>query len=109
MTLEQDGDMPIYLLVSDKFSLNPQSQRAIRVPFEVPQNGAIEIASISDSQPLKIPSGRFSLYFETHLDQSQNMVGCFTFCRDFTKMPEIIKADTKLVTPERYQMQGTSA
>ena len=39
-------------------------QRAIEVPFEVPRDGAIDLASIGASIPLQLPAGRYLLRCE---------------------------------------------
>ncbi|RVP95264.1 competence protein ComJ [Sinorhizobium meliloti] len=45
-------------------SLTPGAIRAIEVPFEVSGNGRIEIASISESVELVLPSGKYLLRSE---------------------------------------------
>jgi hypothetical protein len=37
--------------------LDPQATRAIEVPFDVPDDGAIEVGSITATSPLSLPSG----------------------------------------------------
>jgi Competence protein J (ComJ) len=45
-------------------SVSPSTLRAIEVPFQVPDNGEIEIASISDSVPLFLKPGSVLLRCE---------------------------------------------
>jgi hypothetical protein len=44
--------------------VSPEAVRAIDVPFEVPDDGAIEVASIVDSVPLTVPPGSYRLRCE---------------------------------------------
>ncbi|MGD8619977.1 MAG: competence protein ComJ [Gammaproteobacteria bacterium] len=63
-TLEEDGDHQINLFINEPVpDLSPNVIRAFKVPFET-QDGKIEIASISDSTPLEIPSGVYALQVE---------------------------------------------
>jgi hypothetical protein len=45
-------------------NLSSDATRIIEVPFEVPQSGAMEVASISSSTPVSLPSGSYALRFE---------------------------------------------
>ena len=67
-TLVEAGPHKIELVVSD--TPQPVSTgviRAILVPFSVPRKGKIEIASISDGQTLKVPTGTYSLRYEAFM------------------------------------------
>lgn len=48
----EDADLPL------------EAIRIIQTPFIVPRNGSIEVASISDSVSLNLPSGNYALRFE---------------------------------------------
>ena len=45
-------------------AVHPRAVRAIDVPFEVPRDGAIEVASITDTVPLFLPAGWYLLRCE---------------------------------------------
>jgi Competence protein J (ComJ) len=64
-TVLQDGAHQIELSVLTKLpSISAGALRAIEVPFDVPLNGAVEVASISDSMSLTLPFGKFQLRYE---------------------------------------------
>ena len=44
--------------------VSPGAVRAIEVPFEVPDDGAVEVGSIIDSVPLNLPVGSYRLRCE---------------------------------------------
>lgn len=45
-------------------AVHPEAVRAVEVPFKVPDDGAIEIGSISETVPLSAPAGSFLLRCE---------------------------------------------
>src|SRR5690554_3017827 len=62
--LLEDGEHQVNLFINEPVpELSPNVVRAFKVPFETP-DGNIEIASISDSTPLEIPVGKYSLQVE---------------------------------------------
>jgi len=64
-TLNETGPHLIEIEVVDHVgSVSADTIRAIEVPFEVPSDGAIELASISDSVSLSLPTGTFLLRCE---------------------------------------------
>jgi hypothetical protein len=63
-SLVEDGEHQINLFINEPLvELESNVVRAVRVPFES-TDGNIEIASISDSTPLDIPTGKYSLQVE---------------------------------------------
>jgi hypothetical protein len=63
-SLVEDGNHQINIFINEPVpSLPANCIRAIKVPFEN-SDGNIEIASISDSSPLEIPVGNYSLQVE---------------------------------------------
>ncbi len=48
-------------LVDQALPVSSDAVRVIEVPFDVPADGAIEVASISDSVPLTLPAGMYQL------------------------------------------------
>lgn len=64
-TLVESGTHSVQLEITDHAGpLSATAVRAIEVPFEVPTDGNIEVASISDSMPLSLPVGNYSLRCE---------------------------------------------
>lgn len=108
-TIKEDGNISIILRVKDEFTPQSRSQRIIRVPFEVPENGMVEIASITDGQRIQVPSGKYSLYYETYLKRKSNMAACFTFCRRHIDEPKIVKSDSEVKEPDEYLMKAEPA
>ena len=62
--LDEGGQYTIEVAISEDTPISPEAIRVIQTPFEVPASGEIEIASISDSVPLALPSGMYALRFE---------------------------------------------
>jgi hypothetical protein len=64
-TVEEAGPHEVVVVVGDH--LGPVSADAVRVidvPFDVPEDGALEIASIADSVRIAVPGGRYLLRCE---------------------------------------------
>lgn len=60
-----DGRHLVEVIVTAKdIDLSSEAVRVIRVPFEWPSSGSIEIASIADAFPLDLPFGMYALRFE---------------------------------------------
>lgn len=45
-------------------AVHPDAARVIEVPFEIPADGAVEVASIAETVPLSLPAGSFLLRCE---------------------------------------------
>jgi Competence protein J (ComJ) len=64
-TLSESGACDVELLLGEGGRpILPNALRAIEVPFLVPSNGALEVASIGDGKRLELPSGSYQLRFE---------------------------------------------
>jgi hypothetical protein len=70
---------------------------AVRVPFEAPAEGAVEIASISESLPAKVPPGPYDLYF---IDRGPEL--------DFVFAPSTGRGPDVLVGSERARPQAAN-
>jgi len=71
--------------------------RSIDVPFEVPTDGRIEVASISDAAPLTLPAGICRLRCEfLGLDTHGNQRVRLTFAKDDAPCFALVRADTAL-------------
>jgi hypothetical protein len=64
-TLEESGLHRVSVIVTPAdVDVSSDALRVIQVPFRVPRHGEIEIASIADSAPLRLPSQFYALRFE---------------------------------------------
>lgn len=71
--------------------------RVIETPFEVPSNGAIEVASISDSAPITLPPGLYQLRCEFHLCETRDKsLVSLIFSRNASPKFAVTKADAQL-------------
>lgn len=70
-TLSESGVHSLSVEIVDSFgAIEADVARAIEVPFEVPLDSDIEIASISDGAALSMPAGRYCLRCELFADRS---------------------------------------
>lgn len=101
-TLTEFGAHSIEVNVVDYFqSVSPDAVRVIDVPFKIPADGDIEVASISDSAPLSLPSGSYCLRCEQF--GSSNLDGykvVLTFARAEDQTFAVIRADNDLIIKE---------
>jgi hypothetical protein len=63
-TLEDGLHRVSVIVTPEEADISSEAVRAIQVPFEVPSDGNVEIASIADSVPLQLPSQLYALRFE---------------------------------------------
>lgn len=64
-TLLEAGKFTIDVLVTDNTeNYSNDFIRAIEVPFVIPENEQVEIASIADSLKISVPSGKYILKYE---------------------------------------------
>ncbi|NEZ64144.1 hypothetical protein D0962_15325 [Leptolyngbyaceae cyanobacterium CCMR0082] len=62
-----NGDSWLTVYHSQKLEIQPETTRAILVPFNVPGDGYIEITGNFDVTRLDIPTGQYQLLFELRL------------------------------------------
>jgi len=109
--LEEEGVHNVELVfVKDEQALSPGAVRIFEVPFEVPADGDVEIASITDSIPISITSGKYSLRSEFF---SKNEAGEFLvkIILRITEAAEfkVLRADSDLNVPEAFVTTANSA
>jgi hypothetical protein len=64
-TINEGGLHSIDVLLTHSYvDISPLAIRAIEVPFRIPSEGNVEIASVSDSRLLQIPSSLYALRLE---------------------------------------------
>ncbi|MDB4975928.1 MAG: competence protein [Myxococcaceae bacterium] len=74
----------------------PSGSRIIRVPFEVPKNGQLKVASGLSFKELHLPAGSYDLTFEHGLDlEGQWCTLLFTAC-DAASEALVLLADAEL-------------
>jgi hypothetical protein len=96
------GQYILEIVVSETVEISPEAIRVIETPFEVPASGSIEIASISESVPLSIPPGTYSLRCECLpiSDASKDKVR-FVFTRADNPSFKILRADAAITAGDR--------
>jgi hypothetical protein len=97
-TIEGGGRRLVEVAVlSRDVELSSDAARIIQVPFQVPASGSIEIASIADSIPFKLPSGVYQLRFECfrQVSGSEPRIKLTFFRRDDPAF-EVLRADAEL-------------
>ena len=97
-TLVEAGPHSVEIAVVEHASaVSADAVRAIEVPFEVPADGAIEVASISDSVPLSLPAGPALLRCEFlgHLGTGMERVR-FVFARGDAPRFALVRANESL-------------
>lgn len=96
-TIEPDGPARVEVFSRVPFDLEARAQRVIRVPFEVPTDGKVQIASIGDEITLELACGIYSVTFAHGVDDGQEMWCRFVF--EETKTPifaKILKTDGQI-------------
>lgn len=99
-TIEEAGRHSVSLdVVSGNVGVSPEAIRVIQTPFEVPQTGAIEVASVSDSVPFSLPPGTYALRFEYFCASAVSDPWIrFIFIKMVNPSFEILRADSGLST-----------
>jgi hypothetical protein len=108
-TLEEAGSIEVYVEIKNQLVLKEETIRAIRVPFRVSENRAIEVASIGESSQLDINPGDYSLVFETGFNKNSSTWCSFSFLKGSSTEAEILKADEELNPPSILLMTSESA
>jgi hypothetical protein len=103
-TLLEDGVYVIELdVVGEVQPVSPGAIRAIEVPMEVVGDGAMEVASISDSVSLTLPTGQYCLRCELFRDEDQSKPRLkLIFTRSETCAFSILRADRRLTAGEGF-------
>jgi len=94
--LVESGQLHVEALINESHELDSNSVRAIVVPFF--SRGAVEIASITESQTIELEPGEYMLIYEAYNKLNQPSVK-FTFIPGECKGASILKRDAAL-SPE---------
>lgn len=103
-TLNPDGEIMVEIATSSEIRLSDTVIRAIVVPFEIPESGTLELATITESHQLAVPQNTKGILFEAGVDGKDDMYK-ITFLVDETPLPRILVADAELSPPTEYLME----
>jgi hypothetical protein len=100
-TIEEAGPHEIFVVVAESDEpVSASAVRVIEVPFDVASAAGLEVASISDSAKIHIPSALYSLRFELFEKDSRGIVPVrLIFIRNATPGFQIRRADPDLNPP----------
>lgn len=97
-TLSESGPHEVEIGLTDQ-GVADAAARVIEVPFEVPADGAVEVATISDSTPLILPAGRYCLRCELFdPDQHGSDLVRLTFFKHAAPEFTVVRADRSLLS-----------
>ena len=103
-TLDPDGYIKVETVVVPKYNLRLDTVRGIRVPFAVPRDGKIEVATVTDSFKITAPQGNCDLVFETGLGEERTMWCTLAFINASSRGAVILRCDQDLSPPEPLVM-----
>ncbi len=109
MTLVETGELRIRFEHSTAPKIRDDARGAIQVPFHVPVNERIEIATISEGRVINVPPGSYALLYQTGVDSAGAMWCIFSFGPSEGPSPTIIKADARLDPPAKLFMHAEPA
>lgn len=104
----QDGKKDVHLNFSKSFSLHKSCLRAISMPFNVPLNDKVEIASISNGIQIELPHGEYQVVYQI-VKEGKKMFYDISFIQDGSLKPEILKKDDLLEPKATLLMTAKSA
>lgn len=96
-TLETAGPHRVEVSCVEKLAEpDVDAVRVIDVPFEVPQDGTVEIGSIASTVPTTLPPARFALRCELFRSDEAGAFAKLIFAKDDTPRFAIVRADDAL-------------
>lgn len=110
-TLDEEGTHNVELVVSGQaIEISKDAIRVIEVPFDVPIDGEIEVASISESVPISLAAGGYLLRCEFFAKLADGvfpvrLIFTSSNSRDF----KVIRADEVLTVPSPLVMDASPA
>jgi hypothetical protein len=108
-TLNETGVAEISVAIKDQISLRADAVRAIQVPFAIPMDGKLEIASITEGKEIEIEPGEYALVFEIGLTASGTMWCHFTFQKSKAAAFKIVLADRDLTAGQELELTAEPA
>jgi hypothetical protein len=110
-TLVEAGTHSVQVEIDDHAgTISANAMRVIEVPFEVPADGTIEVASISDSSQLMLPVGTYSLRCE-FLGADEEGTECvrLVFARSDDQHFAVVRADDELIVEQELLTTAEAA
>jgi hypothetical protein len=107
-TLDEGGPLRVRISSGSFEPSSSPASRIVRVPFEVPEHGEVDVASIGQAVTLELPAGEYALVFE-HGKDEHGMWATFHFASAHGVMPAILRADQELQPPEVLVMTAQPA
>jgi hypothetical protein len=99
-TLEESGPIDVQMrLASKPQALLAETQRAMQVPFTVPEAGVVVVASIGGAKEVDVPAGGYQLVFE-HGIADDRMWARITLVREPSPRFAVLVADDELDPPD---------
>lgn len=97
-TLVDAGAHVIEVRVADRMGpMRDDAIRVVEVPFDVPQDGALEIGSIAETLPVSLPAGTFVLRCEfLHPPSIEGERVAMTFAKGEAARFAVVRADAEL-------------
>lgn len=97
-TLVDAGAHVIEVRVADRMGpMRDDAIRVVEVPFDVPQDGALEIGSIAETLPVSLPAGTFVLRCEfLHPPSIDGERVVMTFAKGEAARFAVLRADAEL-------------
>ncbi len=96
------------IATSSHVGVPQRAVRVIQVPFDVPPNGSVEIASIADSIALELPPQSYALRFECLAGNSKPELN-LVFTKEDNAGFEIIRSDSELTVIGKLLLTATPA
>ena len=110
-TISAEGPHTIELIVESHMgTIDPSTVRAIDVPFDVPPDGRIEVASISDAVAIQMTPGTYCLRcgFMAASRKDKPLVR-ITFAKEEVPRFAIARCDNELIEPKTFITTATPA
>jgi hypothetical protein len=117
-----DGNVPVEVHVESEISLRSDAERAILVPFVVPDAGPIEVAGIYEERGhcVQIPPGRYCLVYqlghaaktrrEARTGPEDTGLWCvLSFVPKDVCQPFVLRKDSELDPPDPLVLDGVPA
>lgn len=107
-TIVDGGMIDVTVRHKATIKLSKDSRRSIRVPFTVPQNGLIEVGSISDTRIIEMSPGNVDMFFETGVIE-EKMWASFTFLPRKSRGAQILVSESAIDTSDPLLMDAEPA
>jgi hypothetical protein len=107
-TLDGEGPISVTVTKTTAFEPSPSALRVIQVPIRVAKEGALEIATITDSVEIEMKEGEYVVVFEHGRDDKGVMWCVFHFTAQ-TGPAGVLRADPELAPGPELLMEARPA